>query len=152
MGPGGGRGSLVLKSFDIHGSAFLVFVAAMTALPPLAIDMALPSLALVEADFGASRTLAATSIAIFLAGFSTAPLLVGPLADRFGRKPALIGGLLLFTLSGLGAAFAPSILALVGLRSSRAPAPAPSASCRARSCATSSTSTNRASSSRRSPR
>ena len=33
-----------MRSFNIHGGAFLVFVAAMTALPPLAIDMALPSL------------------------------------------------------------------------------------------------------------
>jgi len=105
-----------LKSFNIHGPAFLVFVAAMTALPPLAIDMALPSLALVQADFGASQTLAAASVAIFLAGFSTAPLIVGPLADRFGRRPALIGGLLLFTLCGLGAALSPSILALLGFR------------------------------------
>ncbi len=79
----------------------------MTALPPLAIDMALPSLALVQAEFGASQTQAAASIAIFLAGFSTAPLLVGPLADGFGRKPVLIAGLALFTLCGLGAALTP---------------------------------------------
>src|SRR5208283_1088828 len=49
-------------------------------------------------------------------GFSTAPLLVGPLADRFGRKPALVVGLLTFALCGLGAAFAPSIGLLLGLR------------------------------------
>ena len=63
-----------MTSFNIHGRGFLVFVAAMTALPPLAIDMALPSLALVQADFGATQTRAAATIAIFLAGFSTAPL------------------------------------------------------------------------------
>ncbi len=105
-----------MASFNIHGRAFVVFLAAMTALPPLAIDMALPSLALVQADFGASQTRAAASIAIFLAGFSTAPLLVGPLADRFGRKPVLIAGLMLFTLCGLGSALAPSIGALLGFR------------------------------------
>ncbi len=88
----------------------------MTALPPLAIDMALPSLALVQAEFGASQTQAAASIAIFLAGFSTAPLLVGPLADGFGRKPVLIAGLALFTLCGLGAALTPSIGALLAFR------------------------------------
>ncbi len=105
-----------MRSFNIHGGAFLVFVAAMTALPPLAIDMALPSLALVQADFAATQTQAAATIAIFLAGFATAPLLVGPLADRFGRKPVLLAGLALFALCGLGAAWAPSIAALVGLR------------------------------------
>jgi DHA1 family bicyclomycin/chloramphenicol resistance-like MFS transporter len=105
-----------LPSFNIHGRGFLVFLSAMTALPPLAIDMALPSLALVQADLAASQTQAAATVAIFLAGFSTAPLLVGPLADRFGRRPALLAGLLIFTLCGLGATFAPSIGLLLGLR------------------------------------
>jgi len=105
-----------VTSFNIHGRGFLVFLSAMTALPPLAIDMALPSLALVQADLGATQTQAAATIAIFLAGFSTAPLIVGPLADRFGRKPVLVVGLLLFALCGLGAAFAPSIGLLLGLR------------------------------------
>ncbi len=105
-----------MTSFNIHGRGFLVFVSAMTALPPLAIDMALPSLALVQADLGATQTQAAATIAIFLAGFSTAPLLVGPLADGFGRKPVLVVGLLIFALCGLGAAFAPSIGLLLGLR------------------------------------
>jgi DHA1 family bicyclomycin/chloramphenicol resistance-like MFS transporter len=105
-----------LTTFDIHGRGFVVFLASLTALPPLAIDMALPSLALVEADFGASQTMAAASIAIFLAGFSTAPLLVGPLADRFGRKPVMIVGLCLFALCGLGCAAASSIGMLLTLR------------------------------------
>ena len=105
-----------MPSFDIHGRGFLVFLSTMTALPPLAIDMALPSLALVEADLAATQTQAAATVAIFLAGFSTAPLFVGPLADRFGRKPALVVGLLIFALCGLGATFAPSIGLLLGLR------------------------------------
>jgi DHA1 family bicyclomycin/chloramphenicol resistance-like MFS transporter len=105
-----------LTSFNVHGRAFVVFLAALTALPPLAIDMALPSLALVQADISATQTKAAASIAIFLAGFSTAPLLVGPLADRFGRKPAMIAGLALFTLCGVGSALSPSIGALIAFR------------------------------------
>ena len=112
----GGSSEAVVTSFNIHGRGFLVFLSAMTALPPLAIDMALPSLALVQADLAATQTEAAATVAIFLAGFSTAPLLVGPLADRFGRRSALVVGLLLFALCGLGAAFAPSIGALLGFR------------------------------------
>ena len=103
-------------TFNIHGWAFLAFLAAMTALPPLAIDMALPSLALVQADFGSTEARAAAAIAIFLAGFSTAPIAVGPLADRFGRKPVMLAGFMLFTLCGLGCALAPSIGALLAFR------------------------------------
>jgi DHA1 family bicyclomycin/chloramphenicol resistance-like MFS transporter len=103
-------------TFNIHRLGFTVFLAALSALPPLAIDMALPSLALVQADLHASQAEAAAAIAIFLAGFSSAPLIVGPLADRYGRKPTMLAGLSLFTLCGLGCALAPSIGALLGFR------------------------------------
>ena len=106
----------VLMRFNIHGIGFTAFLAALTALPPLAIDMALPSLGLIQADFGATQTQAASAIAIFLAGFSTAPLVVGPLADRFGRKPVMLAGILLFTLCAAGCALAPSITALLAFR------------------------------------
>ena len=58
-------------------------------------------------------------IAIFIAGFSTAPIAVGPLADRYGRKPVMLAGIGLFTLCALGCALAASIGALA-----RFPAPA----------------------------
>jgi DHA1 family bicyclomycin/chloramphenicol resistance-like MFS transporter len=102
--------------FNVHRLGFTLFLAALTALPPLSIDMALPSLALVEADLHAPQAQAAAAIAIFLAGFSTAPLVVGPLADRFGRKPVMLAGLALFTLCAAGSALAPSIAALLAFR------------------------------------
>jgi len=103
-------------TFDIHGLGFTAFLGGLSAVSALAIDMALPSLALVQADFGATQTQAAAAIAIFLAGFSTAPLVVGSLADRFGRKPVMLAGLGLFTLCALGCALAPSIGALLVFR------------------------------------
>ena len=101
---------------NIHGLGFTAFLAALTALPPLAIDMALPSLGLVQADFRTTQTKAACAIAIFLAGFSTAPLVVGPLTDRFGRKPVMLTGIGPFTLCAAGSALAPSIYALLAFR------------------------------------
>ena len=102
--------------FNIHRLGFTLFLAAVSALPPLSIDMALPSLTLVGADLHAPQAKAAAAIAIFLAGFSTAPLVVGPLADRFGRKPVMLVGLALFTLCAAGSALAPSIDALLAFR------------------------------------
>src|SRR5271166_5902960 len=102
--------------FNIHRLGFTVFLAGLSALPALAIDTSLPSLALIQADFGATQTEAASAIAIFLAGFATAPLAVGPLADRFGRKPVMLVGLLLFTFCALGCALAPSIGVLLAFR------------------------------------
>jgi len=103
-------------TFNIHRLSFTIFLGAISAVPPLAIDMALPSLSLVQADLDASEAAAAAAIAIFLAGFSTAPVVVGPISDRFGRKPVMLGGLVLFTLCAVGCALAPTIGALLAFR------------------------------------
>ena len=105
-----------MTGLNVHGLGFTLFLGGLSALPPLAIDMALPGLPSIQAEFGASPAEAAAVIAIFIAGFSTAPLAVGPLADRYGRKPAMLAGLGLFTLCALGCALAPSIGALLALR------------------------------------
>ena len=105
-----------MTRFNIHGLGFTLFLALLTALPALSIDMALPSLALIQADFHAPQTEAAAAIAIFIAGFSSAPIVAGPLADRFGRKAIMVIGLALFTLCAAGAALAPSIHALLAFR------------------------------------
>jgi MFS transporter, DHA1 family, multidrug resistance protein len=105
-----------MTRLNIHGLGFTLFLALLTALPPLSIDMALPSLALIQADLHAPQTQAAAAIAIFIAGFSSAPIAVGPLADRFGRKAVMGVGLVLFTLCAAGSALAPSIDALLAFR------------------------------------
>jgi MFS transporter, DHA1 family, multidrug resistance protein len=105
-----------MARFNIHGLGFTLFLALLTALPALSIDMALPSLALIQAAFHAPQTEAAAVIAIFVAGFSSAPIVAGPLADRFGRRAIMVIGLPLFTLCAAGAALAPSIHALLAFR------------------------------------
>ena len=99
-----------------HGFGFTALLGALSAVPALATDMALPSVGLVQVNFGVSAAEAASSIAVFLAGFSTAPVAVGPLADRFGRKPLMLTGLALFALSAAACALAPSIGVLIVAR------------------------------------
>ena len=105
-----------MTRFNIHGLGFTLFLALLTALPALSIDMALPSLSLIQAEFHAPQTEAASAIAIFIAGFSSAPIVVGPLADRFGRKAIMTIGLALFALCAAGSALAPTIHALLAFR------------------------------------
>src|SRR5580704_5739796 len=105
-----------MTRFNIHGLGFTLFLALLTALPALSIDMALPSLSLIQAEVHAPQTEAASVIAIFIAGVSSAPIVVGRLAHGFGRKAVMTIGLALFTLCAAGAALAPSLQALLAFR------------------------------------
>ncbi|MEN3164543.1 multidrug effflux MFS transporter [Tistrella mobilis] len=66
----------------------------------------LPSLAALAADLGTDTATAQLTLAICLIGNGAGQLLYGPIADRAGRRPALLIGLGLLTLGSVGATFA----------------------------------------------
>ncbi|WP_416138698.1 MFS transporter [Halomonas sp. HK25] len=96
--------------------ATVVTLAALTALGPLATDMYLPAMpAMAEAlDTGPDRV--QLTLSLYMAGFALAQLLCGPISDRFGRKPIMVGGFALFLAASLLCAFAPSIESLLAGR------------------------------------
>lgn len=102
-----------LKSTSIGYTALL---ASLSALPPLSIDMNLPAVPAIEASFAEPSGNGALTLSLFVAGFLIAPLVGGPLADRFGRRPALLGALLAFTVTSLMCAAAPTFATLLVAR------------------------------------
>jgi len=86
-----------------------ILLAAAVALGPLATDMYLPALPQIGSDFGTGTDQVQLTLSLYLAGFAIAQLICGPLADRFGRKPIMIGGFVLFALASLGCALATNI-------------------------------------------
>ncbi len=56
----------------------------------------------------------------FMLGFSLGILVYGPLSDAYGRRPVLLGGIVLYTLASVGCALSFSIDSLVILRFLRA--------------------------------
>jgi len=78
-----------------------LLVAANTALAPFAIDAYLPAMGALADSVGASIHHTELSLSTFLAGFALGQLLFGPLSDRLGRKPVLMGGLVAFLLASL---------------------------------------------------
>lgn len=74
---------------------------------------ALPSL---SQYFGAGMTTVQLTLSFFLLGFAVGQLIVGPISDRFGRRPALLLGMILFLLGSLGCAIAPTIWVLIVAR------------------------------------
>ncbi|WP_445157158.1 multidrug effflux MFS transporter [Halomonas sp. E14] len=78
-----------------------ILAAVNTALAPFAIDAYLPAMAVLADHIGTSIHHAELSISVFLAGFAIGQLLFGPLSDRYGRRPILLGGLVVFLLASL---------------------------------------------------
>lgn len=93
-----------------------IMLAFMTALGPLATDMYLPSLPSIGQAFGATDAQAQTTLSAYLIGFALGQVFYGPLGDKWGRKPVLLGGFLLFIFGSFVCALAPSIGLLVAAR------------------------------------
>src|SRR5260370_31369880 len=93
---------------------FVVVIAAIMALNPLAMDMMLPALPNIASTFhidGANRLQMVLSA--FMIGFGVGQFLIGPLSDSFGRRPVLIGGMGLYAIASVLAIAAPSFETLL---------------------------------------
>jgi MFS transporter, DHA1 family, multidrug resistance protein len=87
---------------------------------PLALNIILPSLPGLPVALSTSKETAQLTLSLFLGAMAVAQLFLGPLADRFGRRPVLVTSMLLFVVASAVAAFAPSIEVLIGARMAQA--------------------------------
>lgn len=86
---------------------FVVIVSALMGLTALSIDIMLPALGQISADYGLDNgNDQQLVITIYLLGFAFGQLFFGPLSDRFGRKIILLCGLGLYALASLLCMFA----------------------------------------------
>ena len=89
--------------------SWLVLMGLLTALGPLAIDMYLPAFPQMALDLSTPEGNVERTLASYLLGLALAQLFYGPLADRFGRKPPLIFGVLLFSIASIAVSFSQDI-------------------------------------------
>jgi MFS transporter, DHA1 family, multidrug resistance protein len=93
---------------------FVIVIASIMALNPIALDMMLPALPNIASTFhitAANRPQMVLSI--FLVGFGVGQFVMGPLSDRFGRRPVLLGGMTVYCIASLLAIAAPSFETLL---------------------------------------
>ena len=76
-------------------------MGALSTISPFAIDMYLPAFPEVAAALHTSTAKISLTLASYFAGLAAGQLVYGPLLDRFGRKPPLAAGLILFSLASL---------------------------------------------------
>jgi MFS transporter, DHA1 family, multidrug resistance protein len=93
---------------------FVIVIASIMALNPLAMDMMLPALP----DIGTAFHIEAANrpqmvLSTFLIGFGVGQFVMGPLSDRFGRRPVLLGGMTVYAIASVLAIAAPSFETLL---------------------------------------
>jgi DHA1 family bicyclomycin/chloramphenicol resistance-like MFS transporter len=91
-------------------------LVAVSAMSPFAINAILPSLPAIEQAFDADYGRVQLVLSLFLASVAVSQIFIGPLSDRFGRRPVLHVGFALFVMSCLAAPFAATIEQLVAIR------------------------------------
>jgi DHA1 family bicyclomycin/chloramphenicol resistance-like MFS transporter len=89
--------SALLSNSEVSGRRPpLALLVLVTAIAPAALHMLVPSLPLLAAVFDAPAANVQLVLTLFLVGIATGQLVYGPVSDRFGRRPVLIAGLVLF--------------------------------------------------------
>lgn len=83
-------------------AAFSALIGLLAALPTFGIDMILPSLPDTAAALRVPSSAIGSAMGIYLLSLGIALLVYGPLSDRLGRRPNIIGGCLLLIGGSLG--------------------------------------------------
>lgn len=93
-----------------------ILIALLTMMGPFAIDTYLPSFPAIESAFGVTTAAVAQTLSLYLFAFASMALFYGPLSDSVGRRPVMIGALLLFAGASVGCAMAEDFTVLLVFR------------------------------------
>jgi len=80
----------------------ILILGALNTITPFTIDMYLPAFPRIASDFNTGIDKVALSVSTYFLGYALGQILYGPLLDRFGRKPPLYAGLILYIIATIG--------------------------------------------------
>ena len=94
----------------------LLMLVAMTGVAPISLYMLVPALPVLAATFKSDIQVAQMTVSLYMVGIACSQLIMGPLSDRFGRRPVLLAGLALMVAASLGASLAQTMPQLIAAR------------------------------------
>jgi len=101
---------------DVPRRPGLFILVAISGMGPLALNIFMPSMPGLQRVFNADYATVQLTLTLFLIGLAVAQLAYGPISDRHGRRPVLLGGMAVFVLGSIACLVAPTIEILIAAR------------------------------------
>src|ERR1700755_496985 len=84
----------------------LALLVVITGIAPITLYMLVPVLPVLAKTFDGPISLAQMTVSLYMVGIACSQLIMGPLSDKFGRRPVLLGGLSLMVAASIACIFA----------------------------------------------
>ncbi len=94
----------------------IALVSSLIAIGQLSTSIYMPSMPAMTVELDTTAAILQLTLTVYLAGFAISQLVLGPLSDRYGRRPVMLIGLGLYVLASIACAVAPSVEALIAAR------------------------------------
>src|SRR5437879_5003495 len=94
----------------------LLMLVAMTGAAPISLYMLVPALPMLATLFQRDISVAQMTVSLYMVGIACSQIIMGPLSDKFGRRPVLLWGLALMVAASIGCMFAQNLPQLIAAR------------------------------------
>jgi DHA1 family bicyclomycin/chloramphenicol resistance-like MFS transporter len=108
------------KDAPISARPLLALLMAMTAIGPLSLNILVPATPGLVSKLSTDTATVQLTVSLYLLGLAVSQLALGPLSDRFGRRPVVLCGLAITVVSSFLAILAASIGSLIAVRTLQA--------------------------------
>src|SRR5258707_13433610 len=99
-----------------NAKTMLMLLVAMTGVAPISLYLLVPALPVLATTFGRATSVAQMTVSLYRVGIACSQLIMGPLSDRFGRRPVLLAGLSLMVAASVACSFAENLPQLIAAR------------------------------------
>jgi DHA1 family bicyclomycin/chloramphenicol resistance-like MFS transporter len=96
--------------------SMLLLLVAMTGIAPVSLYLLVPALPVLAGTFGSDISVVQMTVSLYMVGIACSQIIMGPLSDRFGRRPVLLAGLGLMVIASAACIFAQTLPELIAAR------------------------------------